>query len=222
MNPRKYFEIDFPEITGKKAQTIAKSRPLSEAVGEFKIGGGGTELHGSDYHLIAGDLRQFDTSITPVLVSHGFDRTLPTVFISECVLIYIPPVDSERILRAASDMVDTGLFLVYEQIEPDDAFGQTMLQNLRGRGIELLGWERWKGLVDQRRRFHECGWDKNQAVDINSVWYAVPQTEKERIAKLEIFDEIEEWQLLSAHYCVSWGVKGGDGTLSLGGATAQS
>jgi tRNA wybutosine-synthesizing protein 4 len=31
------------------------------------------------------------------------------------------------------------------------------------------------------------------------------KTEKARIEKLEIFDEYEEWEMLSIHYCVSLG-----------------
>jgi len=30
----------------------------------------------------------------------------------------------------------------------------------------------------------------------------VPDTEKARIEKLEIFDEFEEWNLLQSHYCL--------------------
>jgi len=28
-----------------------------------------------------------------------------------------------------------------------------------------------------------------------------------RISKLELLDEMEEWQLLAAHYCITWGWK---------------
>lgn len=31
-----------------------------------------------------------------------------------------------------------------------------------------------------------------------------------RISKLELLDEIEEWQLLAAHYCITWGWKTAD------------
>lgn len=31
-----------------------------------------------------------------------------------------------------------------------------------------------------------------------------------RMAKLEILDELEEWRLLSAHYCVAWAYKAND------------
>jgi len=28
-----------------------------------------------------------------------------------------------------------------------------------------------------------------------------------RISKLELFDEFEEWELISKHYCISYGTK---------------
>jgi tRNA wybutosine-synthesizing protein 4 len=30
------------------------------------------------------------------------------------------------------------------------------------------------------------------------------------LAKLEILDELEEWHLLSAHYCVAWAIRSVD------------
>ncbi|KAJ3181713.1 carboxy methyl transferase for protein phosphatase 2A [Geranomyces variabilis] len=208
--PGRYFEIDFPEITGKKAQTICKNPALAQTIGAYTLACGGIELHGADYHLIAGDLRNFATDISQKLHDAGFQPDAPTLFLSECVLVYLAPSTSEQILRAAAAMVRSGVYVVYEQIHPDDKFGQTMLQNLRMRGIELPGLTRWPDLDAQRRRFKECGWgDRCDAVDLNHYWDTVPVEEKERIAGLEIFDEIEEWMLLSAHYCVAWGAKDG-------------
>jgi hypothetical protein len=34
----------------------------------------------------------------------------------------------------------------------------------------------------------------------------ISSDERARIAKLEIFDEVEEWELMGDHYCVSWAV----------------
>ncbi|CAG8817604.1 22415_t:CDS:2, partial [Gigaspora rosea] len=53
----KYFEIDFPEITAKKVAIIRKNKTLSEIIGDdARIGRGDTEIYGSDYCLISGDL----------------------------------------------------------------------------------------------------------------------------------------------------------------------
>lgn len=37
----------------------------------------------------------------------------------------------------------------------------------------------------------------------------IPQSEKIRINRIEMLDEVEEWELLMSHYCVSMGIKGG-------------
>jgi [phosphatase 2A protein]-leucine-carboxy methyltransferase len=39
----------------------------------------------------------------------------------------------------------------------------------------------------------------------------VSEAEKERVAGLEMLDEVEEWQLLARHYCVAWGWRSGAG-----------
>ncbi|KAI8816993.1 S-adenosyl-L-methionine-dependent methyltransferase [Fimicolochytrium jonesii] len=212
--PRKYFEIDFPEIVSKKGQTIARNPTLATLVGPYKIDRGGLALHGSDYHLLSGDLRTFASHLIPHLQSLGLDTTLPTLFLCECVLIYLPPALSRSILNATSSLVRSGggggMFVVYEQIHPDDAFGRVMAQNLRGRGIELRGWREWPDLKAQKRRFGECGWEEAGAVDMNMFWEGLGVEERGRISKLEIFDEVEEWQLLSDHYCVSWAVIPGE------------
>lgn len=41
--------------------------------------------------------------------------------------------------------------------------------------------------------------------DVNHLWEkGVPAEEKARVAGLEMVDELEEWELLAAHYCVVW------------------
>lgn len=46
--------------------------------------------------------------------------------------------------------------------------------------------------------------------DINTLWHdLVDENEKARVAGLEMVDEIEEWELLAAHYCVVWGWRDG-------------
>jgi hypothetical protein len=37
---------------------------------------------------------------------------------------------------------------------------------------------------------------------MDHVWHSIPQTEMVRVQKLEIFDELEEWDLLMKHYCL--------------------
>lgn len=46
--------------------------------------------------------------------------------------------------------------------------------------------------------------------DVNHLWEkGVPAEEKARVAGLEMVDELEEWELLAAHYCVVWAWRDG-------------
>ncbi|CAB4374816.1 unnamed protein product [Rhizophagus irregularis] len=203
----KYFEIDYPEVTSKKVAIIQKHKDLSDLIGnEIQIGKGGTEIYAPDYCLISGDLREWEENIVSHLEEHhGFDRSIPTLFLSECVLIYMDPIDSNKIVQWAGDNMIAAIFIVYEQILPNDAFGSVMLQNLRSRNIELRGIHAYPDLQSQKDRYLSRGWTHVEAVDINEVHdnYIDPN-EISRISKLEFLDELEEWRLLASHYCIAW------------------
>lgn len=127
----KYIEIDFPQITSKKAFTISKHRELKDLIGEYSVNGGGTEIKSEVYNLISGDLRNLE-EIIPKLESVGFDRSKPAIFLSECVMIYLEKQVSDTLVKWSRDyMTSCCLFLTFEQIMPDDAFGRVMLQNLK-------------------------------------------------------------------------------------------
>jgi hypothetical protein len=59
---------------------------------------------------------------------------LPTLYLSECVLIYLEPGEAQRLLAAAAarttDAGGCAAVAIYEQTRPDDAFGATMIANL--------------------------------------------------------------------------------------------
>jgi [phosphatase 2A protein]-leucine-carboxy methyltransferase len=59
----------------------------------------------------------------------------------------------------------------------------------------------------QIARLIKCGFTTGQkAIDINFAhdnWMG--KSELKRIAALEMLDEMEEWRLLAAHYCLVWG-----------------
>lgn len=62
---------------------------------------------------------------------------LPTLYLCECVLIYLEPGEAEAVLAAAAAMAAEGgaaaAVAIYEQTRPDDAFGSTMISNLEVR-----------------------------------------------------------------------------------------
>jgi tRNA wybutosine-synthesizing protein 4 len=95
------------------------------------------------------------------------------------------------------------MFATYEQIRPFDAFGKIMIENLRRRGCELRGLEAHPTIQAEEDRFKRLGWSNSHALDLNDIYnHVIPKEEIQRIEKLELFDEFEEWHLISAHYCI--------------------
>jgi len=201
------FELDFPEITARKAMIISKSTSLKQPLGDFKIAGGGSELHATGYHLVSGDLRDW-TKVVDKLTLHGFKPELPTFFISECVLIYMEPEKSDELIRWIGAFMPHSVFVAYEQILPDDAFGKMMLQNLKNRNIELRGVHAHPTVSSQRERYLSAGFRSVQVVDMDECFETyVSAEEKARLTKCEMMDELEEWRLLGRHYCLAWASK---------------
>ncbi|KAL1921332.1 uncharacterized protein VTP21DRAFT_11048 [Calcarisporiella thermophila] len=209
LTPNNYFEIDYPEITANKIAILRRNQELCRILGEdIRVESGGTELHTADFHIIPGDLRHWESKVVPSLVQAGLDLKLPTLFLSECVLIYLDPHDSDRIVEWVGNNMATSMFVVYEQILPNDAFGSVMIQNLKQRGLTLKGIHAYPTLECQRDRYLKRGWTYADSVDIEKIHDRhIDPVELTRISRLEMLDEFEEWRLLARHYCIAWAYK---------------
>jgi len=73
-----------------------------------------TDIHSGIYHLVACDLRDTAT-LSAKLDASGVDRQLPTVFIAECVLVYMSAESSSALTKWISEQFNTALFVSYEQ-----------------------------------------------------------------------------------------------------------
>ncbi|KAG2415147.1 hypothetical protein HFD88_006338 [Aspergillus terreus] len=230
-----YHEIDFAINTAAKIRFIRATPRLQQALGTIGLGDrdvtisdAGDALYSTNYHLHPLDLRSLRRP-TPAPTQEtchlrGVDPSLPTLLISECCLVYLSPSEAAEVVgyftegvfgrggHSPGEEVPLGLIL-YEPIRPDDAFGRTMVSNLATRGIQLQTLNEYGSLEAQRRRLREQGFDSGQAAaDVDFIWDRwVSETEKERVAGLEMLDEMEEWQLLAQHYCVAWGWRQGEG-----------
>ncbi len=229
-----YHEIDFAVNNAAKIKAIRGTPLLQRALGrpeEVDISDGADELHSPAYHIHAVDLRTLarevdaNNNTSPAQGrSHRLkelvDPSLPTLLLSECCLVYLAPDEATGVVRyfthtlfpTSDEKKSEALALViYEPIRPDDAFGRTMVANLATRGIQLQTLHKYASLEAQRHRLHEQGFDGGQAAaDIDFLWERwVAEEEKERVAALEMLDEMEEWRLLAQHYCIAWGWRNG-------------
>ena len=217
-----YHEIDFQTNTTQKLHPIKKFSELCAHIGSPVIFSHSTNpsemynddtLHADQYHVHPVDLRTLDSS-RPAPRSFDFiDTGLPTLIISECCLCYLPPAAADTVALYFTqhffpEATPVGLIL-YEPIHPNDSFGKTMVSNLAARGIVLQTLKKYGSLEAQAARMKSYGLQSTGGASVKDLWdKGVEEKEKERVAGLEMVDEVEEWELLAGHYCVAWGWRG--------------
>lgn len=122
-----------------------------------------TDLHAPNYHIMGVDLRNVD-EVANKLKQAEVDFTVPTIFIAECVLVYMEAQNCTNLLKWFSSQFQSAVSVIYEQVNVlidvdgnsiqlsilivvytqvnmNDRFGDVMLSNLRSRGCSLAGVE---------------------------------------------------------------------------------
>lgn len=76
-------------------------------------------------------------------------------------------------------------------------------------------------IPSQCKRFMDRGFNFTRVWDMNDVYYKfLPRAEVARVERLEMFDELEEWHLMQAHYVIAVAVR--DASASPAGQEASS
>ena len=214
-----YHELDFAANTSSKISTLVQTESIKKCVpGPLEISSDGSRLHSPTYHIHPIDLRSpfpsedsMNPKSKPIAPDH-VDVTLPTLLISECCLVYLEPAAAEAVLDYFTSLFPSSTslgFALYEPIKPFDSFGKMMVSNLAARGIVLQTLQKYHSLEIQKTRLRKHGFVGAAAEDVDFLWENwISAKEKERVAALEMVDEVEEWRLLAQHYCVAWGWKG--------------
>lgn len=220
-----WWDVDLPEVVAQKAAAIAE---VPELRGSFVGEGGTLAAHSTAgpaldvrtsagaaklrYVLEAADLRSaeaFEAAARRVL-----DFGAPTLFISEVVLVYMEPEYGDRLIEWAGSAFRAAEFVVFEQILPNDPFGKMMMRNISLRGCTLHSIAKYPTLAAQQKRYEDRGFSYVDSIDMNHVYSALTAGDNALatyISRLELFDELEEWMLLQAHYCLVTAVKDPDG-----------
>ncbi len=221
-----FFELDFPDIVQQKSRIIARtaeliaslcgtaegsgdrlqidaqSQELTVCAGPMSGGDEASTSRGGQYSLLAADLSDLDR-VRDSLSKAGFDSSVPTLVISECVLIYMEPEHSDAVIEWIASTLPQAAFVLYEQILPSDPFGKIMVRNIASRGCPLKSIAKYPGLEEMCGRFCKKGWQYAVAKDMDVLYkQMLDQEEKARTERLEMFDEFEEWHMLMQHYCL--------------------
>ncbi|KAM4812964.1 leucine carboxyl methyltransferase 1 [Urocitellus parryii] len=210
--PCKYFEVDFPMIVTRKLHNIKNkpllSKPIVELHSEDMLHMDGHTLDSKRYAIIGADLRDL-SELEEKLKKCNMNTQLPTLLITECVLVYMTPEQSANLLKWASNTFETAMIINYEQVNMGDRFGQIMIENLRRRQCDLAGVETCKSLESQKERLLANGWETACAVNMMELYSRLPRAEVSRIESLEFLDEMELLEQLMQHYCLCWATRGG-------------
>ncbi|GLH14386.1 Leucine carboxyl methyltransferase 1 [Gryllus bimaculatus] len=204
-----FVELDFPNVTSRKCYFIKRNKILLDKIhaedGEVRLSS--TDLHAANYHIVGVDLRNI-AEVETKLVEAEIKFDLPTLFIAECVLIYIETIQVQRLLTWLAKTFKSSFFINYEQVNMGDKFGDVMLQNLRARGCLLASVDASKSLDTQKDRFLQSGWDGARAWDMVQMYGMLPAADRQRIERIEFLDEQELLVQLFQHYCIVVGWKG--------------
>ncbi|KAK7110582.1 tRNA wybutosine-synthesizing protein 4-like [Littorina saxatilis] len=200
-----FFEIDFPEVTKRKHAIIESKSKLSDLLNldeQKKKVVPPIELWTSDYCLLGVDLTQLNT-LEAALRMCGADFDTPTLFLSECVMTYMTRRCSSALVKWAGETFLDAIFVMFEQINPDDAFGIFMQNHFHTIGSPLKCITAFPTMESQIKRFLDLGWQKCKCHDLNEMYrHALTAEERARIETLDPFDEYEEFNLKCAHYFV--------------------
>ena len=226
------FDLDFEQVCKKKIQIVRQNKVLAvlakESTPENRLEeetvrpASEVEFHSSAYHILPVDLRDL-ASVESQLSNAGIDFNAPTLFLSECVLIYMEHEFSNSVIRFAAKKFSTSVFVTYEQIRPNTRFGSVMVDNIRRRGCPLRSIHEYPNCVSLKRRYETLGYRNVNVLDMNQVYYEyLDAKDVSRIQRLELFDELEEWHLIQGHYSIVVAVNENiDNTKSLGNASSD-
>ncbi|KTW31090.1 leucine carboxy methyltransferase [Pneumocystis jirovecii RU7] len=207
-----FHELDFPVVTKRKASIISKTPALYDLIhsscnnfDDLKIDLFNGSILSPSYCLHPIDLR----TLTSIFSLPKIDNDLPTLILSECCLVYLEPHEADQLIQwCVNAFASKGSgIVIYEPIKNSDSFGKMMVKNLASRGISFKTLDTYSTTEKQCTRLYNLGFTTYQkAISIKQIFDEwSDHDDKIRISKVELLDEVEEWNLLASHYCVAWG-----------------
>mmetsp|Transcript_2962 Transcript_2962/g.4249 ORF Transcript_2962/g.4249 Transcript_2962/m.4249 type:complete len:372 (-) Transcript_2962:34-1149(-) len=154
------------------------------------------------HYLIEFDLRSSAVDLMKLLEErYEFKRELPTLFVMECVQMYLPELSSHSLLRTLADACRDSVIAIYDPILLHDPFGKVMQRNLARLCNEESSLLQNKTLKDCMTKLKCCGFQRILACDMKSA-YGMVVTADQRLQsnRCEMLDEYEEWNLIMRHY----------------------
>lgn len=206
-----FFDVDFPAVMKAKATLMASGGQSSSLFPiEWKLNPKDPNVfvQSSCYCAVGVDLRNADHELIPSLkaANSAFSPSKPTILYAECVLQYMPPEASTGLIRFVASTFPNALIFSYDQIHPNDTFGNVMTHSLKSRNCPLLSIGTSSDGDAMVKRMLECGMVKASFANFFDLSrHYLDAEEQDRVSRLEPFDEVEEWSEMCEHYGITMG-----------------
>jgi [phosphatase 2A protein]-leucine-carboxy methyltransferase len=202
--PLKYIEIDFLQICKHKKHIIKSKKQLFDCLPGILTNEQQPvdDLHCENYHLISVDLRNVE-QLDKKLNDCKIDKNIPTLVISECVLIYMKSQHSNDLIGYFGRNFNNCFFLNYEQYKLNDRFGKIMIENMHMRSVDLVGMDSCMSEETQNNRFIKNNFKIVKLISMTDYYKEfINLNERKRIEAIEFLDEVELLYQLLDHYCI--------------------
>lgn len=205
------FEVDFPEIVNKKVEVFRAIPSITSLLTtEEALPMISPRFTRMGAHTFIGEDLRNSKGVVAALMECGLDSSVPTLILSECVLVYMGrEVTLNLCGELAQFLSGDALWMTYDMISPSDVYGRNMIRNLQAAGFEIPGIKDFPTLEEQKNRFLHTGWATARSCTMRHYYdKLLPAPCRDRLFTLEMMDEVEEWNMLMEHYSLTIAAKG--------------
>ena len=222
----RWYEVDHPSVLQTKASILQATPDLFQSqIQKTEYGysisttknnisnssEGPATSSTTECHMVEHDLRESPQKLLETLVhkTGNFDVAAPTLFLFECVLMYMPDDASRSLLQClaepqTSPTIPQAYICCYEPILGSDSFGKMMERNLVQAGVGLPDscLRTTRTLEEQLDKLQRSGFSYAVGCDMAHAYETVmTQAQRSKANKCEFLDELEEWLMIMRHYC---------------------
>lgn len=198
-------DFDYPDLLVNKVNMVRESSKILSLLGQEQETDKalGVLFASENYKIVACDLKD-ENRYTRQLASLIEDKETVSIFIAEVSLAYMNPEHANPIIDISSK-VKNSHFLILEQILPCGEyhpFAKKMLYHFSHLSSPLRCVQTYPTKEDQVNRFKQY-YPKAEIQDLFENWNSfVDDGLKKQVAKIEEFDEWEEFIVFCQHYVV--------------------
>jgi len=198
------YEVDLPAVIEKKCFFVSTRPPLCNCLtGTVTITK--NKIDSELYHLMSCDITN-TIELNEKLISAGIKKNVPTLFLAECVFVYIPVEDVRNMLKYIANEFSTVMLVDYDPINLNDKFGEVMKEHLRGRQCTLF--TAHSDLIS-KKNFYKMFSAVSGELMID-IYHNLPGNERTVMENIEFLDEINLLFDLLKHYAITWSCNDGD------------